>query len=280
MFIGLTGATLLLGHSVGFHRRLIHDSFQAPRWLDYSLMWIGTLVGMSGPLWMIKAHDTRDWGQRQGRCHPYLSNRAGFWRDYWWNLHGRLELDHPPIFSPAPNIASDRFYTLLEQTWMLQQAPLALALFMLGGWSWLVWGVCMRIWISVTGHWLVGRVAHRSGPQHWLVEGAGIQAHDVPWAAIPTMGEAWHNNHHAYPASARLGLYPGQSDWGFAFIRLLQRLGLAWNVRTPENLPHRHALAPASSRRDRLVQTALGETSRSGMKATPRSAHGRPWWPC
>ena len=95
VFILLTGFTLLVGHSVGFHRRLIHGSFKSPLWLDHLMMCVGTLVGMSGPLWMIVAHDTRDWGQRQAACHPYLSNRADFWTDYWWNLHCRLVLDRP-----------------------------------------------------------------------------------------------------------------------------------------------------------------------------------------
>jgi fatty-acid desaturase len=242
VFILTTGATLLIGHSVGFHRRLIHGSFKSPLWLDHLMMWIGTLVGMSGPLWMIKAHDTRDWGQRQPNCHPYLSNRTGFWRDYWWNLHCRLELTNPPQFAPAGGIGQDRFYRLLERTWMLQQLPLALVLLGLGGLPWLVWGVCVRICVSVTGHWLVGRIAHRHGPQAWIVDGSGVQAHDVPWAAIPTMGEAWHNNHHAFPGSAKLGLHPGQSDLGFLFIRLLERAGLAWDVRTPDTLPARPVL--------------------------------------
>jgi fatty-acid desaturase len=120
-----------------------------------------------------------------------------------------------------------------------------LLLFWLGGGPWLVWGVGVRICVSVTGHWFVGRLAHRAGPQTWLVETSGIQAHDVPWAAIPTMGEAWHNNHHAYPGSARIGLYPGQADWAFVFIGLLERLGLAWDVRTPDSLPAREALVRA-----------------------------------
>lgn len=245
VFVLLTGATLLVGHSVGFHRRLIHGSFKSPLWLDHLMMWIGTLVGMSGPLRMIKAHDTRDWGQRQPVCHPYLSNRAGFWTDYWWNLHGRLVLDRPPRIEIPESIAGDRFYRFLDRTWMLHQLPLAAGLFWLGGWPWVIWGVCVRICVSVTGHWFVGRIAHRSGPQAWLVTTSGVQAHDVPWAAVPTMGEAWHNNHHAFPGSAKLGLYPGQADWGFVFIRLLERLGLAWDVRTPETLPPRAALIPA-----------------------------------
>lgn len=77
-----------------------------------------------------------------------------------------------------------------------------------------------------------------------MVEGVGTMGHDVPLFAIPTMGESWHNNHHAFPASARHGLFPGQFDPGFGFIRVLVRLGLAWDVRTPENLPPRPGVRP------------------------------------
>ena len=82
----------------------------------------------------------------------------------------------------------------------------------------------------------VGHLAHRRGPRSWLVNDVGVQARDVRWAAIPTMGEAWHNNRHAFPGSARIGLYPGQTDWGYAFIQLLERLGLAWNVVPSDHL--------------------------------------------
>lgn len=241
VFLVLTGATLLLGHSVGFHRRLIHRSFECPRWLERTLVWIGTLVGMSGPFWMVRTHDLRDWAQRQDQCHDYLAHRKPMFIDAWWQLHCQLVLDHPPKFHLG-DVGRDPFYRFLERSWMLQQLPIALVLLSIGGWSWLIWGVCVRVAVSVTGHWYIGHLAHRTGPQTWLVCGAGVQAHDVPWAAIPTMGEAWHNNHHAFPGSARIGLYPGQHDWGFAFIRLLQRLGLACNVVLPNDLPERHEL--------------------------------------
>jgi sn-1 stearoyl-lipid 9-desaturase len=242
VFVALTGGGLLLGHSVGFHRRLIHRSFECPLWVEHFLVWVGTVVGMCGPFSIIRAHDTRDWAQRQANCHPYLRHGTTMLRDAVWQLHCRLELTHPPRFDMTPRIAGDRFYRWLERTWMLQQLPIAVALYLLGGWGFVVWGVCARIFASVTGHWLVGHLAHNRGPQTWLVETSGVQACDVPWAAIPTMGEAWHNNHHAYPGSARIGLYPGQFDWGFRFIQLLERLGLAWNVRTPTNLPARPEL--------------------------------------
>ena len=66
----------------------------------------------------------------------------------------------------------------------------------------------------------------------------------MPIAAIPTMGESWHNNHHAFPGSARHGLYPGQPDPGYRFIQLLEFLGLAWDVNTPATLPPRPGITP------------------------------------
>jgi stearoyl-CoA desaturase (delta-9 desaturase) len=53
------------------------------------------------------------------------------------------------------------------------------------------------------------------------------------------MGESWHNNHHAFPASARHGLFPGQFDPGFRFIQVLEMLGLASDIQTPKTLPPR-----------------------------------------
>jgi len=243
VFVLSTGAVLLLGHSIGFHRRMIHRSFECPLWLEYVLVWFGTAVGMSGPFWMIRTHDTRDWAQRQPHCHRYLSHASPMAVDAWFQLHCRLELAHPPGFDLG-RVGHDRFYRFLEKTWMLQQTPIAVALWCVGGWSFVVWGVCVRVCTCVHGHWLVGHFAHRRGPQHWIVEGSGVQAHDVPWAGLITMGEAWHNNHHAFPGSARIGLYPGQSDWGFAFLRGLEAVGLAWNIRTPQTLPERAALRP------------------------------------
>lgn len=76
----------------------------------------------------------------------------------------------------------------------------------------------------------------------WEVQGAGVQGRDVPIAAWVSMGESWHNNHHAYPGSARLGLFPGQVDPGWWLIRTLERCGLAWSIRTPQTLPPRPAL--------------------------------------
>ena len=72
VFLLTAGVTLCAGHSVGFHRRLIHRSFDCPKWVDYAMMWLGTAVGIGGPIWTIRLHDSRDWAQRQPDCHWFL----------------------------------------------------------------------------------------------------------------------------------------------------------------------------------------------------------------
>ena len=145
---------------------------------------------------------------------------------------------------------NDKFIVFLEKTWMLQQLPIALILYYTGGIPWLVWGVSVRVAACTTMHWFISYFAHTQGPQSWLVDGAGVQAHDVPIAAIPTFGESWHNNHHAFPASAKHGLYPGQIDIGWNFIQLLQYLGLAWDVKIPSTLPPRDGITAVRENAD------------------------------
>jgi hypothetical protein len=64
LFIATTGCVLLLGHSLGSHRKLIHDSFQCPKWLEYVLVWLGVQVGLAGPIGLLRQHELRDYAQR------------------------------------------------------------------------------------------------------------------------------------------------------------------------------------------------------------------------
>ncbi|WP_415923011.1 acyl-CoA desaturase [Steroidobacter sp.] len=258
LFLISTAITLCAGHSVGMHRRLIHNSFECPKWLEYVCVYLGVLVGMAGPIGMIRQHDLRDWAQRRGHCHDYLRHGRGFWRDGWWQLHCDLQLTHGPKFQLESTLASDRCYYWMERTWMWQQLPWALLFYCIGGWSWVVWGVCARVAVSVTGHWLVGHFAHRQGPMTWEVRGAGVQGRNVPIAALFSMGESWHNNHHAFPGSARLGLLPGEWDPGWWLLLGLQRCGLVSALRTPETLPPR---------------AALHRLDRSGWQPSPSVVH-------
>ena len=141
VFLAGSSVTLCSGHSIGLHRLLIHRSLSAPRWLTWLLAYLGTLVGMAGPLGMVRLHDTRDWAQRQAACHDYHAHRAPMWLDAWWQMHCRLQLAAPPRFVAEPELARDPVLAWLERTWMLQQLPWAMLLFWLGGLPWLVWGV-------------------------------------------------------------------------------------------------------------------------------------------
>ena len=242
LFIVTSGVTLCFGHSVGMHRRLIHSSFHCPLWLEHCCVYLGTLVGMAGPYGMIRLHDFRDWAQRQSQCHDYSCHRSGFWRDAWWQLHCRLVLKHPPEFRLEPRLANDRFYAFVERTWMWQQLPWAMLFFVVGGWSWLVWGIFVRVSVCVTGHWLIGHFSHRRGGQSWIIDGVAAQGYDVRLAGLISMGESWHNNHHAFPGSAKMGLFPGQIDLGWWLIKTFETIGLATNVKTPDDLPRRPGL--------------------------------------
>jgi stearoyl-CoA desaturase (delta-9 desaturase) len=239
LFLATTATTVCLGHSLGMHRRLIHRSYDCPLWLERLFVYLGTLVGMAGPYGMIRQHDIRDWAQRKPLCHAFLSHRSVLLRDGYWQLHCELKLARPPQLVLERRVADDRFYQFLEHTWMAQQLPWAVLFFVLGGMPWVVWGIAARVVASVTGHWLVGYFAHNEGPRSWHIEGAGVQGYNVPYCGLITMGEAWHNNHHAFPGSARLGVKEGETDPGWWVLSVLNRVGLVWNVKTPEMLPHR-----------------------------------------
>ena len=231
----LTVVTICCGHSVGLHRMLIHRSFVAPKAVRMLFVHLGTAVGMGGPLDMIYLHDIRDWAQRHARCHAFFIHQSSLLRDWWWQLHCTILLAHPPqmvVESEVVNSAGGRW---MQRTWMLQQLPWAVLFWTMGGWGWVVWGISVRIVVSLTGHWLIGYLAHNGGVRDWHLHGHAVQGYNIPHLALISMGEAWHNNHHAFPGSARLGIARGQWDPGWWFILALQWLGLAWAIKTPES---------------------------------------------
>ena len=136
-------------------------------------------------------------------------------------------------------MTESRIYQFMERTWMLQQLPLAALLFLLGGLDWVVWGVCVRVSVSVVGHWLIGYFAHNHGHRDWHVNDARIQGHNVPFAALLTMGESYHNNHHAFPGSANLALEKGEVDVGWLVLKGLSKFGLVWDLVLPSTIPER-----------------------------------------
>jgi fatty-acid desaturase len=247
--------TLGAGYSVGIHRRLIHNSFQCYPWLEHSLVYLGVLTGMGGPFSLIGTHDLHDWAQRQVHCHDYFIRSRNIFTDWVWQVHCDIALHYPPVLRYESRIAENEFYQWLEQTWMLQQLPWVIVFYHFGGWSWLFWGVYVRIAVSVTGYWLLGylthhrrkafdraadRVADRAAdrtagdrtPRTLLnfEKTSSFQCRNLPWLSLFSMGESLQSNHQTFPNSAKFSLHPRQYDPGWWLIKAFQAVGLTWNI--------------------------------------------------
>ena len=247
-----TALCLCFGHSVGLHRGVIHGAFRMHRTTENVLVWLAVLCGMDGPIAMVAMHETRDGWQNKRRAPAYYAYRHGLLTDFVWYLH---MVHRPPPGQWRPDVpsrvANDRFYQWLQRWWRWQQLPVAIVLFALGGISWVIWGVAGRITTAVVGHWLVNYFAHTDGELAYTMA-AGEEGRNNRWFGFVSMGEGWHNNHHAHPESARIGLEPGQLDPGWWAVRLLGALGLAWDIK----------VATAATLRPGAIPTSISHATR------------------
>ena len=242
IFIVFTSFILCFGHSLGMHRLFIHQSYSCPKVLEYFLVHLGVLVGLAGPFGMLRTHDLRDWAQRQNKCHDYFGHQQHIVIDGVWQILCDLKLSHPPIVNIESKYMNDPVYQWMEKYWMFQQLPWAIIFFILGGLPWVVWGICGRVVVSILGHWLVGFFAHNKGSQHYHIKGAAIQGYNISGLSLLTMGECWHNNHHAFPSSAKFGLYETEWDPGWWILKGMKKLGLVDDLKVPSTLPKRSDL--------------------------------------
>ena len=234
----------LCGFTVGFHRGFIHGSFRTYRWLERLLLYLATLNGFGGLLQMFRKHELRDYWQNQPEAPAYYGYRHGLWRDYLWYLH----LDH---LGPEPaglriegGWRTDRFLLGLDRHWMAHQVLFGTLLWLAGGWPLVVWGVCVRISTTTTGIWLVNYLVHKHGYRNFELAGCTEEGRNSLWVGALSLGEGWHNNHHAFPQSARYGVQWWEFDAGYLCIRLLETLGLVWEVKTFEDQCPRPNLRP------------------------------------
>lgn len=242
LFIVLTYFSLLIGHSAGMHRLMIHRTYECHPIVEKILIYIGVLVGMSGPHGIIKIHDLRDWAQRQEKCHDFFSHKRNYFQDIWWQLTSKFNFSCQPKVIIEAKYGSDKFYLWLENTWRFHQIFLGLVLYFVGGWEYVVWGVFVRVSVSIVGHWTITYFCHNPGPGTWHVKTASVQASNIPGLGVITYGECWHNNHHAFPESAQIGIDRGQCDPAWRFIQVLSYLGVAKNIGKPRPMDKRDDL--------------------------------------
>jgi len=235
---------LCAGYSVGIHRRLIHNSFQCHAQVEAALVYIGVLVGIGGPFTLIEKHDIREWAQAQPRCHDYFTSRRNPFTDWLWTTHCDFQLHYPPIVQYEPRLTHNKFYPWLEQTWMLQQLPLAIAFYYCGGWSWIFWGIYVRISLCATLIWLTDYLSCRVNRRSRQAKGIAIQRGNIPLLSLlPTSG-SWQNNHQNANSDARFE-QQSQLDPGWWLIKGLQSLGLAWDIPQIQELDLLPATTPS-----------------------------------
>jgi stearoyl-CoA desaturase (Delta-9 desaturase) len=235
-------ALTLLGVTVGFHRHFAHGAFKAKPALRVVLAVFGSMAALGTPVYFAATHH-HQFSELEGDPHsPYRHEGEvlGFWRGLWhshlgWMLNSRMtntaryarDLLRDPLVARVNDL-----YSLWIALGLLIPAVLGALLTgtWMGGLTGFLWGGMVRLFVVHHLMWTSGSTAHLFGARPF-------ETHDRstnnPVLAYANFGEAYHNNHHAFPYSALFGLRWWQFDLGGWVILLFARLGWASDVRVP-----------------------------------------------
>ncbi|MFC3891405.1 acyl-CoA desaturase [Lentzea rhizosphaerae] len=233
-----------LGVTIGFHRYFTHGAFKATRALRIALAVAGS-TAMQGPIigWVADHRRHHAYADREGDPHsPWLfgtSARAlakGFWHAHMgWMF--RRELTNAARF--APDLLSDPDIQRVNRWFPALTAATLLAPALAGGlitWSWwgaltaFFWAGLVRVALLHHVTWSVNSICHMIGDRPFTARDKSANFWPL---AILSMGESWHNSHHADPTCARHGVRRGQIDISARLIWVFEKLGWATNVRWP-----------------------------------------------
>jgi len=221
----------IIGQNVGigmsYHRLLTHRGYTTPKWVEYALAGCGTLALQGGPIYWVAVH----------RLHHQLTDRpgdphsprdGGWWSHTGWILHGTLRNRNALLNRYAPDLTRDPFYVWLSRWHWVPTVIVGIGLYFAGGWSWVPWGIFLRVTLGLHVTWLVNSATHMWGSRRFDTRD---DSRNNWWVALLTGGEGWHNNHHAHPVSARHGMAWYEVDVNYLGIRLLGLLGLARRIK-------------------------------------------------
>jgi stearoyl-CoA desaturase (delta-9 desaturase) len=231
------------GVTVGFHRMLTHRAFATHPATRYAFAILGSL-SVQGPVidWVADHRKHHAHTDEEGDPHsPHVGHGSGvrgalrgLWHAHagWlWRTHGQAR-----AHKYARELIEDRGMRQINRRFpLIVLASLALPALMgfaltgtlHGAFTGLVWGGFARIFLQHHITWSVNSVCHFFGSRRFAVEDHST---NVFWLALPSLGESWHHNHHAFPRSAAHGLRWWELDPSAALISLMRRLGLAWDV--------------------------------------------------
>jgi fatty-acid desaturase len=223
----LTGA---LGITLCYHRALTHRSLRLRKPFEYFLAVCGTLALQGDPICWVAVH-RKHHAHADHEGDPHSIQHGFKWAHVEWIYRHNTALPSAEEAAHfAPDLCAEPFYRVLAWMSLPLQVVLGLVLFAIGGWSFVVWGIFVRLVLMYHATWLVNSAAHMLGYRTFRTDD---QSRNCWWVALLSFGEGWHNNHHAFPFSARHGLRWFEIDMTWWHVKLLTFLNLADHVKTP-----------------------------------------------
>lgn len=213
-----------LGIGMGFHRLLTHRGYRVPRIVEYFLVTCGTLALEGGPIQWVTTHRIHH-AHTDKEGDPHTPRDGRWWAHIGWIVRGTAQNHDQATYERyAPDLTRDRYYVWLNKNYYLPSFALLIGLLAFGGWGLMLWGIFLRATLGLHATWLVNSATHLWGRRRFLTL---EDSRNSWWVALLTFGEGWHNNHHAFPTSARHGLRWYEVDVNWWGIRILQLLGVA-----------------------------------------------------
>lgn len=220
--------TASLGVGMGFHRLLTHRGYKTPKLVEYFLTACGSLAMEGGHILWVVTHRIHH-AHTDSPGDPHTPRDGGWWSHIGWMLTGPAQQYKPEVIAHyAPDLVKDKFHVVLNRFYWVPLILLAVVLLVLGGWSYVMWGIFFRVTFNLHATWLVNSATHMWGKRRFATRD---DSRNNWWVALLTFGEGWHNNHHANPTSARHGLAWYEIDLNWWGIRVMQFLRLAKGVR-------------------------------------------------
>ena len=242
-----------LGITIGYHRLFCHRSFKTSKAMQCVFAILGSMA-FEGPVlkWVAVHRCHHQHSDKPGDPHsPHQHEQTGLWGVIvgMWHAHmGWIFRGDPGNLSRyVPDLQSDRMLRVVSKSWALWAAVGVILPALLGGLltrSWMgvligfLWGGLARIFLVHHVTWSINSVCHIWGSQPYTNRDHSRNNFLFGFLGL---GEGWHNNHHAFPASARHGLRWWEFDISYNLILLMSWLGLAWDIKTPR--PSRLGLA-------------------------------------
>ena len=231
------------GVTIGFHRLLTHRAFETYRPVKYVLAVLGSM-SVQGPVigWVADHRKHHAHTDEEGDPHsPHVGHGGGLrgaLRGLWhahvgWLFQYQSGADAkryaPDLLEDRGMRAISRNFLLIVGLSLLLPAGLGFALSgtLVGALTGLLWGGLVRIFFVHHITWSINSICHFFGRRRFATDD---ESTNVFWLALPSLGESWHHNHHAFPRSAVQGLRWWEIDLSGLVIRAMRRLGLAWNV--------------------------------------------------